>query len=103
MESNDDYMELMENTSFYQHLIEGYKNDSAKLDCMLSYLAKDEWFATEYNYMKKRDIIYWIRNASFYCDSSVLNSPLGIGIIISLIYLIFSIVGVLIYVKLYRK
>lgn len=96
-------MELMEKTTLYQKLIEGYKNDTSKLECMLSYLTKDEWFATEYNFMDERELIYWTKNAAFYCESSVLNSPLAIAIIISLIYLTVTVIGILIYHKILRK
>ncbi|KAL7021537.1 hypothetical protein ACKWTF_011916 [Chironomus riparius] len=96
-----DIMESTERMLFYQKLIEEYKNDTVKLECMLTYLTKDESFTAEYNNM--RDLTYQIRNASFYCETSVLNSPLGIAILVSLIYLSFTIVGILIYFKIRRK
>ena len=102
MESSD-ITELTERTLFYQKLIEGYKNDTTKLECILSYLTRDESFTAEYNNVNERDLTYQIRNASFYCESSVLNSPLAFAIIISLIYLTVTIVGILIYNKIRRK
>jgi hypothetical protein len=91
---NTDYMEM---PLFYQKLIEEYKNDTYKFECMLSYLAKDESFATEYVYMDKRDLIFRVQNASYYCDSSVISSPLGIAIITSVTCVTLAIVGIKIY------
>ena len=101
MESNVN-TEFMEGTAFYQKLIEGYKNDTFKFECMLSYLAKDESFATEYKYTDERDLIFRIHNASYYCESSIITSHLGIVIIISLTCLALSIVGILIY-NIFKK
>lgn len=93
----------MEKTILYKKLFEEYKNDTSKLECMLSYLKKDEWFSTEYDFMDERELFYWTKKAAFYCESSILNSPLAIAIIISLIYLTATVIGILIYQKILRK
>lgn len=73
--------------TFNDFLLETFNNDLQKVNCILNYLKHETDFVERYNSMDAPEFNLFIDDANSFCVNSVITSPLGIAVIVSVIIL----------------
>jgi hypothetical protein len=81
--------------TLYDILMDELDNNTAKVECVIDYLKKQTTLLEHLNTFADREFQLLIRDASSACSFSALTTPLGIGIIVSILILSLVVVCVL--------
>lgn len=85
-------------------LLEIFKNDTQRVDCILNYLKRETEFMEILSNLDEREFFFLIDQADGVCSYSTIINPLGIAVIVSVIVIFFIIMGICFgFIKLDRR